>query len=39
MSYLFFHWVHKKAFSRAQVSQGEQLLNEQFKCCPISLEI
>lgn len=39
MSYSFFHWVHKKAFSPAQVSQGEQLLNEQFKCCHISLEI
>lgn len=39
MSYLFFHGVHEKAFSPAQVNQGEQLLNEQFKHCYASLEI
>ena len=39
MSYLFFHGVHKKAFSLAQVSQGEELLNEQFKHCYVSLEV
>lgn len=36
MSNLFLHWVHQKAFSPAQVSQGEQLLNEQFKHCCVS---
>lgn len=36
---LFLRWVHKKALSFAQVSQGEQLLSEQFKHCCVSLLI
>lgn len=36
---LVLHWVHKKAFSSTQFSRGEQLLNEQFKRCCVSLLI
>ena len=36
---LFLRWVHKKALSFAQVSQGEQLLNEELKHCCVSLLI
>ena len=39
MSDLFLRWVYKKALSFAQVSQGEQLLNEQLKLCCVSLLI
>lgn len=34
---LVFTWVQEKAFCTAQVSQGEQLLNEQFQLAKAAL--